>query len=103
MYHLSIPEKSKDKRASVAVHQELMKEQSHDLNNVKVQLCVYSRCNLASQVMTSDYTNSDNLKIHIKKYLNEFHSVEKIMKIVKIVIKKYYAGHHNAIIWIWIK
>ena len=80
MHYLSVPEKLKEKRASFDTHRELMKEQSHELNQVKAQPYVYSRCRFSAHVMTSDHTNADDIKSHTQQHLNEFHIVDKLMK-----------------------
>ena len=66
--HLSVPNKLKDERAAAAVHRELTKERSRELKHVEVQPHACSRCKLAAHVVTSDQTNADNLKIHMKQH-----------------------------------
>ena len=53
-----------------------------------------------ANVMTSNHITTENLKINIT-YLNEFNSVEKIMKIVTNDGKQKHAGCNNTKILIW--
>ena len=50
--------------------------------HAKVQLYVCSGCKLEANVMTSDHTAAENLKLHTKQHLNEFNSVDNIIKMV---------------------
>ena len=72
--------KIKEKRSAVAAHRELMKELLHELQHANTQSCACSRHTLVAHVMTSDYTNVDDLKTHTKQHLNAFHSIYKLMK-----------------------
>ena len=57
-----------------------MKEWSYDFKHAKAQRNVCSGHKLAANIIASDHNTADNLKIHTKKCLNGFNSVDKIMK-----------------------
>ena len=42
---------------------------------------IYSK-KIVSNIITLDYTNATNIKIHIKQYFNRFYEIDKLIKMV---------------------
>ena len=43
---------------------------------------IYSKYKLAASIITLDYVNATDIKIHIKQYLNKFYKIDQLFKIV---------------------
>ena len=80
LFNLEVPKNLKDKQKAVEDHRLSMEEHTDELANVKVLPIIFHSFKLVAQLMTSNETNSNNCKIHVKQFLNKLHGIDLLIK-----------------------
>ena len=80
LHNIEISRKLADKRYVARSHEESTLNKSKRLKKISLKILLQSSFKLVAQIMTSNDNNTDNLKIHIKYYLNELNRADNLFK-----------------------
>ena len=80
LYNIQIPGKSPRKRDTATSCKEFMLNRVKRSKKIILKPLLVSSFKFAAKIMTSDESNVDNAKIHIKQHLNELHHADKLFK-----------------------